>query len=855
MLGASLLSHPMQTLPAVPTPSPIPFAQQFPFSNQTLRFAWTLLILLAAVIWWPSAHAQNRPAGPADHTTAVSANESPLHEPRQALQAVQQRLETARTGHAEDALSDDNLNSLRQQTMQSHAQARDYAQSLSPRLSDLQSRLLELGDTPSDSPENTEVAQQREQITQAITQMETQNRLASLLMLDAEQTLETIATERRQLFQSHLWQRSPSLLTGRFWLSFTQNSNLDTQRGEALWSDLRTRMGSIPFILWILLLAWPVALIVLHRRLRHRLRRLASAKVPAGRLRRCLYAWSQILLASLTPFAIVGGIYTLLSWSAPLPDSVRNILLGLVSVAAYCGYTTGLGRALLAPNTPSWRLAPIPGATANALRHIPLWLALLLALNWLTEQFNQLLNTRIGLSILADSLYALATIAVLALALRHTRPRHGHDTEKNPGNLPAGTGTWVATLLRQNRTLIQTLLWGSLAFALGTLLVGYVVFAKFLLQQLIWFFTVIGTAYLLAATVSDIAALLIRSTAQAPQPASLPESPGGAAASPLVSQSPFKKWIVLGAGLAQASIALLAITLLLASFGRESLGFIGHMQYLQGHLQWGEVSIRPVAIVQALAFFLIGAALIQVVRRWLTERFLPATGLDSGVQTSLSTVAGYVGYVAVFATTLSVLGVGFEKVTWIASALSVGIGFGLQAIVQNFVSGLILLAERPVKVGDWVSLSGVEGDIRRINVRATEIQMSDRSTIIVPNSELITKMVRNITYADSMGRVQIKLAMPLDTPAETVRNIILAAFSEQEAILDNPAPNVYLDDITSSGLLFNATGFVASPRLAYRTRSALLFDILQRLNQAGVATSSPATMLLTTSANPPDSLD
>ncbi|MFP3449237.1 mechanosensitive ion channel family protein, partial [Pseudomonas sp. SIMBA_067] len=86
-----------------------------------------------------------------------------------------------------------------------------------------------------------------------------------------------------------------------------------------------------------------------------------------------------------------------------------------------------------------------------------------------------------------------------------------------------------------------------------------------------------------------------------------------------------------------------------------------------------------------------------------------------------------------------------NKLAWIVSALSVGIGFGLQEIVKNFISGLILLTERPVKVGDLVSISGIEGDIRRINVRATEIQLGDKSTVIVPNSQFISQNVRNAT--------------------------------------------------------------------------------------------------------------
>src|SRR3546814_19387977 len=106
---------------------------------------------------------------------------------------------------------------------------------------------------------------------------------------------------------------------------------------------------------------------------------------------------------------------------------------------------------------------------------------------------------------------------------------------------------------------------------------------------------------------------------------------------------------------------------------------------------------------------------------------------------SAATLFGYAGYVLVFSLTLSAVGIGLERVAWIASALSVGIGFGLQAVVQNFVSGLILLAERPVKVGDWVSLGGIEGDIRRINVRATEIQMGDHSTVIRSDERRVGK--------------------------------------------------------------------------------------------------------------------
>ncbi|HWH83070.1 MAG TPA: mechanosensitive ion channel domain-containing protein, partial [Burkholderiaceae bacterium] len=222
------------------------------------------------------------------------------------------------------------------------------------------------------------------------------------------------------------------------------------------------------------------------------------------------------------------------------------------------------------------------------------------------------------------------------------------------------------------------------------------------------------------------------------------------------------------------------------------------------------------------------------------------------MRASTVSLFGYAGVVIAVSLALSAMGIGLERIAWVASALSVGIGFGLQAVVQNFVSGLILLAERPVKVGDWVSLAGIEGDIRRINVRATEIQMGDRSTVIVPNSEFITKVVRNVTLADPIGLVQVKLPVPLGSDAQQVRTLLFAAFEADPDVLDTPAPAVLLDGVEHGQLQFNATGFVSSPRIAARVRSALLFDMLGRLKEAGITLAMPPTMLISAPAASPE---
>ncbi len=218
------------------------------------------------------------------------------------------------------------------------------------------------------------------------------------------------------------------------------------------------------------------------------------------------------------------------------------------------------------------------------------------------------------------------------------------------------------------------------------------------------------------------------------------------------------------------------------------------------------------------------------------------------MQSSITTLLGYAGGILVVALALSALGIGVNRIAWIASALSVGIGFGLQAIVQNFISGLILLAERPVKVGDWVSLGGTEGDVRRISVRATEIALGDRSTVIVPNSEFITKTVRNMTLANAEGRVLIRLPMPLESDPQRVRDVILAACSANARVLTTPGPSLTLEGIENGQLIFQAIAYVPGPRLASSVKSELLFTILADLREAGLPLSTTPSVVI---ASPP----
>ena len=296
---------------------------------------------------------------------------------------------------------------------------------------------------------------------------------------------------------------------------------------------------------------------------------------------------------------------------------------------------------------------------------------------------------------------------------------------------------------------------------------------------------------------------------------------------------------VLFSGLFRVLAFACAAIVILAPFGASPAELLQRGSQIGAGISIGQLKLTPNAIFGAIAVFIVGIFIVRMLKRWLDESYLPTTQLEPGIRSSVTTLLGYVGGVVVFAFALSALGLSVERIAWVASALSVGIGFGLQAIVQNFISGLILLIERPVKVGDWVAIGELEGDIRRINVRATEIQMGDRSTVIVPNSELITKTVRNVTLANAEGRVRIRLPLPMETDARLVREIARSAIAAQSGILPNPEPSILLDSIDGGNLVFFVTAYIASPRNSGSIRSDLLIDILARLRAADIALTTP----------------
>ena len=254
---------------------------------------------------------------------------------------------------------------------------------------------------------------------------------------------------------------------------------------------------------------------------------------------------------------------------------------------------------------------------------------------------------------------------------------------------------------------------------------------------------------------------------------------------------------------------------------------------------FGGLHISLSAIFMALLLFLLGVFLTRLFQNWLDRKILSKSRSQTGAEDSIKTAVGYLGIVISALIALSYTGIGFGNIAIVAGALSLGIGFGLQSIVNNFVSGLILLAERPIKVGDWIGVAGEEGNVRRISVRSTEIETFDRTHIIIPNSELISGKVKNWTLRGPLGRVTINIGISYDADPDEVHDLLLSVTKQHPAVLDYPEPYVVLVDFGDSSLDFSIRAYLSDITNSLKVRSQLRFAILRALRKARIEIPFP----------------
>jgi small-conductance mechanosensitive channel len=701
--------------------------------------------------------------------------------------------------------------------------------SLLPRQAQLKAQLGVLGTAPTGrtAPEKADIVQQRSLLAEQKNQVDAALSALAQLKEHAVDLIAQISLIRRNLLENELTLSTRSILSPDFWAPIV-DLPMDDRKRLGLFFQQVAGAGALAWLPGQRLFTTLLVLLALiiwtpgRKFVERGLFWVCIHRMPDGRLRRSSLALASVLATLLTTACSLQLLFYACTRHVPLPPMLATFSAEFEKVVYTCVMISGLSRALLSTHHPSWRLPPIANPVALALKPFPRLLAgTLLLLMTLVQIIN--VTAMSGPTVIAGrGIIALAVTGIVTTALwRGGKVRRAVVAA---GEAPE-TGSPVTGL-------IYTVASIAVFMAVGALLTGYISLGRFITYELVWILIIFSGFYLLMQLFKDSCEYLMS-----------PRQPSGKALKLVlgIGDTRLEQIAILVSGVSRAGLLLLAvITLFVGGIGTTLGQLINNVLTILGGAGLRKLNIIPGHLLNAILALLIGIYLVRSLARWLDNEFLPKTNMDPGMRASLSTLFANIGYALVILLTLSSLGVQWTNLAWIVSALSVGIGFGLQEIVKNFVSGLILLTERPVKVGDLISISGVEGDIRRINVRATEIQLSDRSIVIVPNSQLISQNLRNVTLGGSaQGVATLELVLPLDINPEQVERLLYETYNAHEAILAKPAPFVRFSKLALDGITLTVTGYVNSPRIVGTTKSELLFEILKRLSAAGIALAKP----------------
>ena len=264
--------------------------------------------------------------------------------------------------------------------------------------------------------------------------------------------------------------------------------------------------------------------------------------------------------------------------------------------------------------------------------------------------------------------------------------------------------------------------------------------------------------------------------------------------------------------------------------------------YATDGIPMGDIRIVPTNIIAGVIAFAILSGITGWIKGWMDRRWLRQITSDRGARDALVTIVGYTGFTISLLVGLSIGGINITGLAVVAGALSVGIGFGLQSIANNFISGIILLFERPIKAGDFVSVGDVEGYVKKISIRATEIETLDNQDMLIPNSELISGRVTNWVLHNPYGRLIIKIGVSYGSDVDKVKTILESVSSDHEQVItDSRAspPKALFMGFGDSSLDFELRVRILDIKKRYDVLSDLNFEINHQFSKEGIIIPFP----------------
>ena len=756
----------------------------------------TLLAVLALVLWLPFA------AGAQSNTVSDAYYEE--------WERVAQRAEEAVEANR---ASSDAFEVLRSDIVVYRSEFQKAQSTNAARIETVERQLAALGPAPTDgSVEDPEIAARRAALQAQLASLRAPVIRAEEAYLRADGLISEIDTILRERQTEGLLQIGPSPLAPKnlmeAWAA-VQNWAHD------LWREVK-RVFTSPSQRALLLKRLPlvITLIVVGSlallRAQPWSRRVAAAIIL--RSNRELHWLIKTLLSGAGAIIAVLGVLAIASaflsagLVAPRIDAVMTTVMWM---AAWIWGSVWLGHVLFPDVLLGKPFLSISAKESPAARHALLGIGISAAVFELAE----LVTARPGLSEGANAVIQAVPVVlggifiarlgrVMAGMVRTEKPETDEDIALDyRDHFVAGAGR-VLTLL-------------SLA-GIVLALAGYGVGARALIYPLILTLALLGGILVLHRVLTDIyRVILINGTSQEE----------GSDQQPSEGLVP----VLLGIGLTLVSLPLFAL-----AWGAREADLTELWQRFVSGVSFGGIRVSPGSLLTFIVVFMIGYVATRMVQGTLRNSVLPKTRLDVGGRTAVVSGVGYIGLFLAAVVAITAAGIDLSSLAIVAGALSVGIGFGMQTIASNFVSGLILLVERPVSEGDWIEIGGVMGTVRRISVRSTTIETFDRTDVIVPNADLISGQVTNWTKSSLTGRLIVPVGVAYGTDTRRVQTILQEIAEAHPIVIVNPPPMIVFAGFGADSLDFELRMILRDVNQMLRVKTEVNHLIAARFEAEGI---------------------
>lgn len=712
---------------------------------------------------------------------------------------------------AQSAEDDAQLVEIRTQLEEAGRELLDSGVAFRPRLSEINTRLGQLGAPPAEGqpPEPEVVTTERQSLVAKKAEINALLGKAEDQSIRVNRLVNNIGEIRRELFRS--------LLTKRYDVDFTLLGEVVAAAHDETGTFYRTVASWLRFVIqykWQSMVAATFFALLVAAVLLFGGRRLFGdlfdpdplVEEPSYLSRLSVAFWST-LIPTMAVGVFFSLTYLLYSYFGVLRTDISVVLSTLFFVIGIIFFVDRLGRAVFAPNLPNWRLVDVDTRAARLLHWLVFATAFFTGLDYFLGSIYEVQSSPLALTV-GESLITTVITGSLVIMIGLVKP--SVDEDGRPRRWP--------TLLRYTLFML-----GGVTVAAS--LLGYLGFARFLSTQIVVTGAVLATMYI----------GFLSSRAMTDEGAFVNTKFGARLGAFFkLDETTLDQLGVVVSIAVNVFIVIVGLPLIMILWGFQFGDITAFVYKFATEIKIGSFSFSLTGILTGIIVFILGYFLTRWFQGWIDGSVMARGKVDAGVRNSIRTAVGYAGVALAGLIGVSAAGIDLSNLALVAGALSLGIGFGLQNVVSNFVSGLILLAERPFKVGDWIVAGAVSGTVKKISVRATEIETFQRQTVILPNSELINSSVGNWTHRNRLGRVDIKVNVAYGSDVRRAHEVMTEIARSHPLVLRNPEPFVLFLNFGPAALEFEIRLFVADVLSQNSVLNDIRFAVLEAFDRENI---------------------